>query len=148
MPWWCRRRCPWRLEIGDPVIARPDTHPMTVRIDHDTVRAGATVLATLAAAVFVQAHGALRANWLQHAHGLNGAIFPLPTAFYRQYALAGYLLPLVAAWLGVVAARPRAGSAVRFEIALRAIGLLALLWVLGAILAWELPLYYSIEIVR
>lgn len=116
-----------------------------MKIDRSIVRTGVTVLATLAVAVFVQVHGALRANWLQHAQTLKGATLALPAAFYHDYALAGYLLPLAAAWLFAVAARAREGPSVRFEIALRIVGLLALVWALGAILAWELPLYYSIE---
>jgi len=129
-------------------MAESDAHDTTVKIDRSMVRIGATVLMTLVVAIFVQAHGALQANRLQYGLKFNSTILPLPTAFYHQCALAGYILPLAAAWLFVVALRARDGPSVRFEMALRVVGLLALLWALGAILAWELPRYYSIELVK
>lgn len=105
------------------------------------VRICATVLATLAVAVFVQLYGLLQANWLQFGHKLNLAVLPLPTAFYHHYALAGYLLPAAATLLLLLKDREVEGRAVKFEILLRLVGLAALVWALGAILAWQLPLY-------
>jgi hypothetical protein len=105
------------------------------------VRIVATILATLAVAVFVQLYGMLQANWLQFGHKLSLAVLPLPTAFYHHYALAGYILPVAAALLLLVRDREAEGRAVKVEVLLRLVGLAALVWALGAILAWQLPLY-------
>jgi hypothetical protein len=113
---------------------------MAVTIDPNMVRTGATVLATLVAAVFVQTHGALRANWLQHAHQLSLDVLPLPTAFCHHYAPAGYLLPVAALLLLLLQDREEEGRTARFEIILRLVQLAALVWALGAVLAWQLPL--------
>ncbi|HUL51917.1 MAG TPA: hypothetical protein VLT83_00780 [Opitutaceae bacterium] len=110
-------------------------------LPRSAVRIVATALATLAVAAFVQLYGALQANWLQHAHKLSLAVLPLPTAFYHRYALAGYVLPVAALLLLLLRDREAKGRAPRFEILLRLVGLAALVWALGAVLAWQLPLY-------
>ncbi len=108
------------------------------------IRILSVVLATLTAAIFVQAYGLLKANWLEFGAKLDLKILPLPTAFYHRHAWVGYLLPLVAALLLFRREGDGASRAPAAEVLLRIVGWLALVWTLGAILAWQLPLYVPV----
>ena len=94
-------------------------------------------------AIFVHAYGALQANWLQYGLKLSLTVLPLPTMFYHRYALAGYVLPMATALLLTIKGPEQADGAAWREVLLRVVGVLALVWLLGAFLAWQLPYYYS-----
>ncbi len=108
------------------------------------IRVLSVVLASLTAAIFVQAYGLLKANWLEFGAKLDLKILPLPTAFYHRYAWVGYVLPIAAALLLFRKEDEGANREPAAEILLRIVGWLALVWTLGAILAWQLPLYYPV----
>jgi hypothetical protein len=105
------------------------------------VRIVAAVLGTGVVAVFVHVYSLLQANWLQYGHKLSLTVLPLPTMFYHRYALAGYVLPIVAALLLVPKGAETAERSARLEVPLKVLGLAALVWVLGCVLAWQLPCY-------
>jgi hypothetical protein len=107
------------------------------------VRTTAAVLATLVVAIFVHAYGALQANWLQYGLKLSLTVLPLPTMFYHRFALAGYVLPIATTLLLIIKGPEQAEHAAWREVLLCVVGIVALVWLLGAVLAWQLPYYYS-----
>jgi len=108
------------------------------------IRILSAAVAYLTAAIFVQAYGLLKANWLEYGAKLDLKVLPLPTAFYHRYAWIGYVLPIVAALLLLKKENEGADRPLTAEILLRIVGWLALVWTLGAILAWQLPLCYPV----
>ncbi len=108
------------------------------------IRILSAALTYLTAAVFVQAYGLLKANWLEYGAKLDLKVLPLPTAFYHRYSWLGYLLPVAVALLLLKKHGEGAGGAPTVEILLRIVGWLALVWTLGAVLAWQLPLYFPV----
>ncbi len=105
------------------------------------VHAVTVVVANLVAALFVHLYGLLQANWLQHAHKLDLRVLPLPTAFYHHYALAGYLLPVAAALLLGLRDRGQGDRAGAREVGTAIVTVATIAWLLGCVLAWQLPLY-------
>ena len=119
-----------------------------MKINPGMVRAVAAVFAMLVVAIFVHACGALQSNWLQHGNKLSLAVLPLPTMFYHRFALAGYVLPIATALLLTIKSPERAEHAAWREVLLRVVGVFALVWLLGAFLAWQLPYYYPVASVE
>jgi hypothetical protein len=96
----------------------------------------------------VHAYGALQANWRQFGHKLSLTVLHLPTMIYHRYPLAGYNLSIAAALLLTVKNPQQAGPSVMREVLLKVVNLAALIWLLGAFLAWQLPLYYPVALVE
>jgi hypothetical protein len=108
------------------------------------IRILSAALTYLTAAVFVQAYGLLKANWLHYGAKLDLKVLPLPTAFYHDYSWMGYVLPVAVALLLLKKDGGGASRVLTVEVLPRVVGWLALVWTLGAILAWQLPLYYPV----
>jgi hypothetical protein len=111
------------------------------------VRLIAAILAALAIAVFVHLYSLLQANFLQYGHKMRMNILPLPTRFYLLYSAFGYLLPLVLAFGLFIKNVDQERQCVRMEILLKIVGLVALVWLLGCLLAWQLPLYVPVAVI-
>ena len=113
----------------------------------EMVRTIVTVAATLVVAVFVQSYGVLQANLLQYGHGMELSILPLPTMFYHRYSPSGYLLPVAVSVLSWAVTRDREGRGLRMEIIRKAAYLAGSIWLLGCLLAWQLPHYFPVAVI-
>jgi hypothetical protein len=111
------------------------------------VRLIAAIFTALAIAVFVHLYSLLQANFLQYGHKMQMNILPLPTRFYFRYSVFGYLLPLVLVFGLFIKNMDRESQRVRMEVLLKIVGLVALVWLLGCLLAWQLPLYYPVAVI-
>ncbi len=107
----------------------------------------AVVAAAFAVALFVQLHSLLQANLLAYGHKLSTASLPLPCFLYLRYGWLGYGLPLLSLILMAAGRGSRKRSAWA-RVGLCGVGLAALLWLLGCLLAWQIPLYYPVAVIR
>jgi hypothetical protein len=108
----------------------------------------AYVLAMLLVAAFVHAYGLLQMSTLQHAHRMATKILPLPTWFYYHYAWLGYVLPIAAAAMLFIRSEEQEKRLLTIEIISKTLGLIALAWLLGCIIAWQLPYYIPIVVIK
>lgn len=104
---------------------------------------GLAVMSALAA-VFVQLYGFMQANWLEYGLKLSLTCLPLPTAIFHKYAALGYILPLASLSAFFFKAGDGERTSPYAEALLWLIGILTLAWLLAAVLAWRLPLYYPV----
>jgi hypothetical protein len=111
------------------------------------VRLIAAIFAALVIAVFVHLYSLLQANFLQYGQKMRMNILPLPTRFYFRYSVFGYLLPLVPVLGLFIRNTDQERQRVRMEILLKIVGLAALIWLLGCLLAWQLPLYVPVAVI-
>jgi hypothetical protein len=101
----------------------------------------AVFLSALLASAFVHLYGVLQANVMRYAYKLNLEVLPLPTALYHRFSVAGYALPALVL-LSIIASRSgRQRPLLRQETLLVAVGVASLAWLLGCLLAWQLPTY-------
>jgi len=114
----------------------------------DFARIIASILTALIVAIFVHLYGLLQANFLQYGHKIQMNILPLPTWFYYHYSVLGYLLPLVLIFGLFIKNMDQESQRLKLEMLLKIIGLVALIWLLGCLLAWQLPLYYPVAVIK
>jgi len=112
------------------------------------IRIVACVVASLVIAAFVQLYGLLQANILQYVYKVRMEALPLPTGFYARHSSLGYLLPVLGLLLLWIKDGQAEEDAVRFEVCLKAVYLLALIWLLGCILSWQLPFYLPADFIE
>ena len=112
------------------------------------VRITASILTALAIAAFVHLYSLLQANLLQYGHKIQMNILPLPTWLYYHYSALGYLLPLVLIFGLFIKNMDQESQRLKLEMLLKIIGLVALVWLLGCLLAWQLPLYYPVAVIK
>jgi hypothetical protein len=111
-------------------------------------RSFAAFLATLAAAVFVHLHSLLQANLLESGYKFSMNVLPLPTLLYHRFSAAGYVLPAMVLISLLTNRSHKLKNIIRQETLLVAAGTVSLLWLLGCILAWQLPWYTPVEFIR
>ena len=104
---------------------------------------GLTVISALAA-IFVQLHGVMQANWLKYGLKLDLTCLPLPTVVFYKYAFLGYILPAASLCAFFFKNTSQEKTSVLADAFLWFIGVLTLAWLLASILAWRLPLYYPV----
>ena len=112
------------------------------------VRTIAAIFSALAIAIFVHLYSLLQANFLQYGHKIQMNILPLPTMLYFRFSALGYLLPLVLIFGLFIKNMDQESQRLKLEMLLRIIGLVALIWLLGCLLAWQLPLYYPVAVIK
>lgn len=110
------------------------------------VRLAASTIATLAMALFVHIYSLMQANLLQYGHKVDMGHLPAPTAFYLHYSLLGYALPLVLASIPLLTKGEK--QVIAIETSRSGVVLGALLWLLGCVLAWQLPYNYPVAAIR
>jgi len=106
------------------------------------------LLETIAVAVFVHLYSLLQANSLQYGHKIQMDILPLPAWFYARFAIWGYLLPLLIIRGFFFKKSSLESQGLKTEMLTKTVSLLALVWLLGCVLAWQLPLYYPIVVIK
>lgn len=107
-----------------------------------------SILTTLAIAVFVHLYSLLQANFLQYGHKIQMDILPVPTLFYARYSFCGYLLPLILISGFFFRKSGLESQGLKTEMFTKTVGLLALMWLLGCLLAWQLPFYYPVAAIK
>jgi len=112
------------------------------------IRIAACIAGSLVVAAFVQLYGLLQANVLQYGYKMRMEALPLPTALYLHHSHLGYVLPLAGLFLLWVARKQHEDGSIKIEILRQAIYLLALVWLLGCILSWQLPYYTPVEFIN
>jgi hypothetical protein len=100
------------------------------------------------AAVFVHLHGIMQANWLHYGLKVSLTSLPVPTMFYYHYSFLGYLLPMAASFAFLVGRNQREDNRPGVDMLLVGIGIIALAWLLGCVLAWQLPVYYPVSSIK
>jgi hypothetical protein len=112
------------------------------------VRLITSFLFSLIVAVFVHAYSCLQANFFQYGYKIDMAHLPLLTSVYHRYYSFGYVLPALA----LAALLLRCDSEERQELFQQAwaaaVLLVALIWLLSCIIAWQLPTYYPVAIIK
>ena len=103
---------------------------------------------SLIAAIFVHAYSYLQANFIQYGCKLDMGYLPQPTMIYHQYHTLGYFLPALA----VAGLFLKFKSEEKQELLRNAwastVALGALVWLLSCVIAWQLPLYYPISVIK
>jgi hypothetical protein len=115
---------------------------------HVVVRIAGGVAVTMLAALFVHMHGIMQANWLHYGLKVSLASLPVPTMMYYHYSFLGYVLPMAASLALLIGRDQRDGNRPGVDMLLWSIGIIALAWVLGCVLAWQLPVYYPVSAIR
>jgi hypothetical protein len=112
------------------------------------VRLITSFLFSLVMAVFVHAYSYLQANFLQYGYKIDMDHLPLLTLVYHRYHSFGYILPALA----LVVLLLRCDSEGRQELLQQAwaaaVMLVALIWLVSCIIAWQLPTYYPVAIIK
>jgi hypothetical protein len=111
-------------------------------------RSFAAFLATLAAAAFVHLHSLLQANLLEFGYKFRMNALPFPPLLYHRFSTAGYVLPAVALASFLMNRSQKLKNIIRQETLLVTAGMVSLLWLLGCILAWQLPWYTPVEFIK
>jgi hypothetical protein len=106
------------------------------------------VAVTMLAAVFVHLHGIMQANWLHFGLKISLTSLPVPTMIYYHYSFLGYLLPMAASFAFLIGKDQRDGNRSGVDMLLWSLGIIALAWLLGCVLAWQLPLYYPVSVIK
>jgi hypothetical protein len=114
----------------------------------DVVKIAGIVAATMLAAVFVHLHGIIQANWLHYGLKLSLNSLPVPTMLYYHYSFLGYLLPIAASVAFLMGRDRRDSNLPGVDMLLWGLGIIALAWVLGCVLSWQLPVYYPVSAIR
>ncbi len=97
--------------------------------------------------VFVHVYGIMQANWLQYGLKISLTNLPVPTMIYYHYSFLGYILP-IAASIAFLTKRDERDKSTCIDWLLLITSIIALVWLLACILAWQLPLYYPVSIIK
>lgn len=108
----------------------------------------AAFLAILASAVFVHLHSLLQANLMEFGYKLNMNVLPLPTLLYHRFSVAGYVFPAILLLSILLNRSGKQKGIFRQETFLVVVGLVSLLWFLGCLLAWQLPGYMPVALIK
>jgi hypothetical protein len=110
--------------------------------------AGVTVMLLFIAA-FVHINGLMQFNRLLYGVKINPQYLPVPTSFFFNYSFLGYALPILAGILTFLVKKYIHGDTGYYMICcLWLLGVIALGWLLISLLAWQLPLYYPVAIIK
>jgi len=112
------------------------------------VRIIGVATATALIAIFVHLYGIMQANWLQYGLKVSLKHLPAPTIIYYQYSFLGYILPVAAFLTFFVGRKGRESRLLHIEAILSFISIIALIWLFACILAWQLPAYYPVSVIR
>lgn len=115
---------------------------------NDVVKIAGVVAVTLLAAVFVHLHGIMQANWLRFGLNVGLTSLPVPTMMYYHYSFLGYFLPMAASLAFLIGRDQREITRPGVDMLLWGIGIIALAWLLGCVLAWQLPVYYPVSVIK
>jgi hypothetical protein len=112
------------------------------------LRIAGVVAVTTVITVFVHAYGIMQANWLQYGLKIGMANLPVPTMIYYHYSFLGYILPIAASLAFLIGKYEGENKLPCIDVFLLIIAIIALAWLLASMLAWQLPLYYPVSVIR
>jgi hypothetical protein len=102
---------------------------------------------TMATSIFVQMYSIMQANWLQYSLKMSLLHLPIPTMLYYRYPYLGYALSIVTSSAYFIAGHDER-ALMGIETFLWVVSIITLSWLLACILAWQLPIYYPVSVIK